>query len=264
MEILVCVKQVPDDEVKVSVDKASGALNISEITPVVNAFDAYALEMAVRLKEEAGGNITGVSIGGEKSLGAIRTCLSVGADRGFLVRAEDVSGIGTLPTAKILKAAVSKLEAASGLRFDIIFCGRESTDMSCGAVAAQLAELMGLGMVFDAVHAAPYGNCLSVKQETEDGYNLLKVETPCVVAVAKPSYDPRYPTMKSKIAARKAEIPVFSVEETGVTPKEIENPVKTLSVYPPEQREAGIKIQEKDAAEAAKKAAGLMREAGVL
>ncbi|MEA4816245.1 MAG: electron transfer flavoprotein subunit beta/FixA family protein [Lachnospiraceae bacterium] len=266
MEILVCIKQVPDDAVKVCFDKNTGSPDISGITPVVNAFDTYALEMAARFKEANEGNITVLSIGDEKSKDAIRNCLSVGADKGFLVCDEIFSDIGTFATATVLKAAISKIEETLGSKFDIIFCGRESTDFSSGVVGAQLAETMGLNMVSDIIAVSSKGRGLSVKQETEEGYNIIEIGTPCLFTVTKPDYDPRYPTMKSKIAARKADIPVFSASDLKISAADFKNmnSIKIIDIYPLKTREAGIKIKEKDAAEAVKKAVEIMLKAGVL
>ena len=121
MEILVCIKQVPDDSVEIKMNPATGEPDLANVTPVVNAFDTYALEMATRLKEAVGGTITVVSVGPDSAKDAIKTCLAVGASNGFIVK--DVV-TDTISTADALAKSVAKIEEALGNKFDIVFCGK--------------------------------------------------------------------------------------------------------------------------------------------
>ena len=121
MEILVCIKQVPDDSVEVSLNKETGKAAIEKIAPIVNAFDGYALEMATRFKEANGGNITVVSVGPEKARDSLRSCCAVGANKAFLVNDEATKGADTYATAYTLSKAVAKIEEENGVKFDIIF-----------------------------------------------------------------------------------------------------------------------------------------------
>ena len=151
MELLVCIKQVPDDSVSVSLG-ADGAPKLDEIAPVVNAFDTYALEMAARFKEAHGGSVTVLTIGGDATVPALRSCLSVGADHAYKLAEEsacDTQGIAYL---------LSKASAKAGEQpFDVIFCGSESTDASSGQVGAQLAEILGIPVVTNVLAVEPRG-----------------------------------------------------------------------------------------------------------
>ena len=120
-----------------------------------------------------------------------------------------------------------------------------------------LAEIMGLPQVTNIVGLEPAEAGLAVKQETEEGYNMVDVATPCVVTVTKPEYDPRYPTMKSKMAARKVVIPDLAVEVNT------DAKVSVTKVYEPAKKEAGVKIKEETVEETVAKAIGLMAEAKV-
>ena len=196
MEILVCVKQVPDDSVKIGLN-ASGAPAIDGVTMVANAFDTYALEMATRLKEANEGTITVVAIGPEKAKDALKSCLAVGASKAYLVSDEGLENMDSLATSYVLSKAVSKIEELNGAKFDLVFCGKETTDCTTGMVGPELAERLGVGCVTGIVDISLKDGGISVKQETEEGYNTVETAIPAVVTVNKPEYDPRYPTMKS-------------------------------------------------------------------
>ena len=198
MEILVCLKQVPDDSVEIHLKPGTEEVNLDGVTPVVNAFDTYALEMATRLKEAVGGNITAITVGPEKARDAVKTCLAVGT--GVIVDLVDI----------------------------------EQTDA---------------------------GIC--AKQETEEGYRKVESALPCVVTVNKPAYDPRYPTIKSKMAARKMAIPVLSAADLdSVEPGK--PTAHVVKVFEPAKRQAGVKINEETAAESAIKAVDMMAAAKLL
>ncbi|MDR1835022.1 MAG: electron transfer flavoprotein subunit beta/FixA family protein [Fusobacteriaceae bacterium] len=268
MEILVCIKQVPDDSVEVKVDKETGLPVIEGIEKVVNAFDTYALEMAARYVEANGGTITVLSIGPESAKDALRSCLAVGAGKAFVVRDDSFDGSDSLGTSYILAKAVGYLEEKSGKPFDLIFCGKETTDSASGQVGCQLAEQLGRGLITNIIALEPRGEGIAAKHETEEGYVLMETAVPAVVTVTKPNYDPRYPTIKSKMAARKmtieeikgSDLSGLDAAKTGVGGAY----VKTLKYYAPPKRQAGVKIKEKTAEEAVAKAIALMTEAKVI
>ncbi len=266
MEILVCIKQVPDDSVEVSLNQATGQADVEKIAPIVNAFDGYALEMATRFKEAHGGNITVVSVGPDKARDSLRNCCSVGASKAFLVRDDATEGSDTFGTAYTLSKAVAKIEEENGVKFDIIFCGKETTDFTSSQVGPMMAELLSLPQVTNIVGLEPSETGLLVKQETEAGYNMVDVATPCLVTVTKPDYDPRYPTMKNKMAARKVVIPDLTAADMGAdTALMGENAakVKVVKVYEPAKKEAGVKIKEQTVEETVAKAVGIMVDAKV-
>jgi len=241
MEILVCVKQVPDDSVEISLDPKTGAPALDGVTPVVNAFDTYALEMAVRLKEAAGGEVTVLSIGDESVKNSLKNCLAVGADYAYLAANDAYQSADPEIIAKELKAAKEAIEEKTGKKFDIVFCGKETTDFASGQVGTILAKELSAPVTADVVDiTAGEGKVTGL---------------PCVVAVNKPEYDPRYPTIKSKMAARKKPIEELAAEEAGAAQVEV------LRVYAPAKRAAGVKIKAEDPAEAVSQALAMMSEA---
>lgn len=262
MEILVCVKQVPDDYVEVHLDCSTGTPAVSGIEKVNNAFDTYALELAVRYCEANGGTVTVASIGSEDCQSNLKNLLAVGATQALLFSDAALEGADESATASYLSQMVAKCQAEHGSPFDLILCGKESTDEISSQVGAMLAEKMGLPFVSSVIEVNPCDDGLQAKQETEDGYALYQVSTPAVFTIAKPNYDPRYPTIKNKMAARKAKIPTFSAADAGITPET--NHVTCLGCSEPAKRQAGVRIQEKEAADAVNKALAMMADAKVL
>ncbi|MDR3258597.1 MAG: electron transfer flavoprotein subunit beta/FixA family protein [Fusobacteriaceae bacterium] len=268
MEILICIKQVPDDSIEVKVDKVTNLPIIDAIDKTVNAFDTYALEMAARFKEANGGEITALSIGKDSAKDALRSCLSVGANKAFLVRDDVFNDSDAIETSYILAKAIAYLEEKNGKKYDIIFCGKETTDSTAGQVGCQLAEQLDRGLITNIIEINPAAAGISAKHETEEGYIVIESVLPAVVTITKPNYDPRYPTIKNKMAARKMAIDEIKAADL----KDIDNSkigesgvyVKTLKYYEPPKRQAGIKIKEEKCEESTLKAIAMMVEAKVI
>lgn len=254
MEILVCIKQVPDDSEDVRLD------NVDKVAKVVNAFDTYALEMAVRFREANGGTVVVATVGDCEA--ELKSCLAVGAQDAYKIADPAFEGADEAAIAQILAKGIAKIEELRGAKFDMIFCGKEATDFAKGQVGIMLANQMGYGVTTDVVAVDPADGGVCVKQETETGYNLIDMATPCVVTIQKPDYDPRYPTIKTKMAARKAKINAITAADAGVG--EVANLTKVLKVYEPPKKQAGIKIQEETVADSVIKAVAIMAEAKVL
>ena len=255
MNILVFIKEVPDDSVAVSVQGDRAA--ISDITPVVNAFDTYSLEMAVRLKEEVEGQVTVLSIGGEDVKNSLKNCLAVGADKAYLVKRDDYRNLDAKMITEILMGAKAKLEEELGA-FDLICFGKETTDAEGSQVGVYFANKSDLGVVTSVIAMEKDGDKLVTKQEIDGGYRLVETILPSVVTIAKPDYEPRYPTIKSKMAARRQKIDDFEVEATS-------SPIlEEVKDFEPKKREAGVKIQEEEVEDTVAKAISLMLEQKVL
>ena len=266
MNILVCIKQVPDDSVEIHLN-AEGTPDLANVTPVVNAFDTYALEMAARLKESSEGEVTVVCVGEDSAKNSLKNCLAVGADHAFLVSDDAFKGSDTTGIANILKNVIAKLEADNGQKFDLVFCGKEATDAALGQGGLMLAEELGTSVITNITEIALDGDKVTAKQETEEGYRTVEAAAPCVVTVTKPEYDPRYPTIKNKMAARKK--PIGDIKEADLADLEKEKvgesnaKVQIVKLYEPAKKEAGIKIQEETEEDSALKAVAMMADAKV-
>lgn len=258
MNILVCVKQVPDDFAKVHLGE-NGKPALEGIDKVVNAFDTYAVEMAVRLCENHGGRVVVATIGAEEEVRpSMVQMIAVGANQAYIY-APNTADADESATAAGLAELVKKTEETVGESFDLIMCGKESTDEISSQVGAMLAEKLNLPFVSSVIDVKPAKAGLCVKQETEEGSASYEVSCPAVVTVAKPEYDPRYPNLKSKMAARKAVIPYLTDALSPVQPA-----VRCMNYQELAKREAGVKIQEKNAVDAVARAIALMADDKVL
>ena len=224
----------------------------------VNAFDTYALEMAARLKEAKGDTaISVLSLGGEDVTNSLKNCLAVGADEAFCVKDGNYQEKDAVIVAQALTKAIQEIEAKRGKKFDIIFCGKETTDFATGQIGIMLADELNYGVVTNLVDIDTETGKVIAKKETETGYEKVELASPCVVTVNKPNYEPRYPTIKSKMAARKKEITEISVEVAN------ESPVKEVQLFSPPKRQAGVKIKAGTAEEIVAQAIQKMLEAKV-
>lgn len=257
MEILVCMKQVPDEEAEIALDPATGKPDTSKADPQGNAFDTYALELAVRLTEAHGGSVTVATVGGEESKICLKNALAVGAAKAFCVRSDGLKSDGPSVIAHALAAALPEMEKANGAPYDLILCGRETTDNIGGETGAYLAEKLGYPFVSNIVEAEPAEGGLSLKKELDEGYRMVLTTLPAAATVSKPDYNPRYPTIKSKLAARRTEIPDLTAEDAPAR-------VDYRGFTEPPKRTAGVKLEEEDPAEAVRKAMDLLQKAKVL
>lgn len=226
MNIIVCVKQVPDDEVRICLKQ--GKPDTEPVKQVINAFDRYAVEMALRHCERYGGEVTVISLGDEEKIRpGIVSLLAVGVKHAYIGACicEDEAAV-----AEALRKVIDQV-TAEGKEYGLILCGKESTDKISSQVGVMLAEKMEIPVVTSVVGFEESERGLQVKKETDDGYELYEVSAPALFTVAKPEYDLRYPSIKNKMAARKMDIPVIEelVSETTVMSLGYEEPVRKTS-----------------------------------
>ena len=262
MKILVCVKQIPDDAVAIHLgeDKKPSLMGISNI---VNPFDAYALEMAVRFKECCSDDtkITVISLGSESVKSTLKDCLAVGADEAYFVRAEK-EVIDPYVKAVMLASGIHQLEQ-NNEKFSLVMAGKEASDIEFGQTGIYLAGLLEYVTVTGVIDLQDGEEChsVAVKQETDEGYNLLRVKMPAVLTVARTPYNPRYPTVKSKLAARRKTIDELIVNEN--MGRQTDRLIR-LREYEPEKKAAGIRIKGETDSETASAAVRRLIDANML
>lgn len=258
MEILICVKQVPDDTVEIHLDPGTGTPDLSRAALQASAFETYGLEMAARYVEDHGGSVTVVTAGAKETDVTVRNLLAVGANRGMVLlqNEEMTDGAGI---ARVIGSSLSTIEEKSDRTFDLIIAGRESTDYIDGEVGLILAEILDRPLITNVVEFSESEGRLRAKKEMDSGYQLVEAELPAVITVSKPDYDPRYPTIKSKMAARKVEIPVLQV---GIP--EGENRVWYLGYMEPPARDAGEVFSDLSPEDAANKIIEMIRRDRVM
>ncbi|MDR0818659.1 MAG: electron transfer flavoprotein subunit beta/FixA family protein [Oscillospiraceae bacterium] len=267
MNILVCIKQVPDiNELKV--DAATNTLPIDKAPNVVNTLDTYALETAVRLKDaDPEVKIFALTMGPEQAKEALKSCLSVGADKAYRLGDVLLEDSDTLATSYALSGAAKVLEAREGLTFDLILCGKQTTDGDSAQVGVQLAEHLSYPQITSAVEISVDAGKVRARRETGDGYEVVETALPAVVTISKTEYEPRYASVKSKMAANRAEIPVLTVADLEIDTALIGlngSPTKLKNTYVPQRKKGGIKLEEENGEIAADKLAALLSDAGIV
>ena len=188
MKAIVCVKQVPDTSGKVSV-KPDGTLDRASMATITNPDDLNALEAALKLKDATGCEVVVVTMGPPPAEGMLRELLARGADKAVLVSGREFGGSDTFATSQILAAAVNKIGVGPE---DVVFCGRQAIDGDTAQVGPQIAEKLHLPQVTYVADIQKDANTLTVKRMLEDGYMMVKVQTPCLLTCIKELNDPRY------------------------------------------------------------------------
>ena len=262
MNILVCVKQVPNtEELKVNAD--AGTSNLETIPKILSTFDACALETANKLKDaDASVKIVVVTIGTEKAKEVLKSCLSVGADKAYHVNDAAFESNDSLATSFVLSLAVKEIETREGAAFDLIFLGRQANDTDAAQVGPQLAEYLDYPQLTYAREISVEGGRVRATRETEDGFIVADASMPAVVTVTKTEYELRYASVKSKMAANRAEIPVLTAADLGADA--VPSPSKVLKTYIPQRKTGGVKIEEETGELSAEKLTALLSDAGVI
>lgn len=268
MNMLVCIKQVPDTT-EIKINPETNTLIRDGVPSIVNPFDAYALECAAKLKDaNPGSKIVVVSMGPEQAKVALKECLSVGGDKAYLVSGREFGGSDTLATGYALAQAIKKIEELEGFKFDVLFAGKQAIDGDTAQVGPQIAENLDIAQVTYAFEAwAQENGTLKVKKEEEEGFEMLELPLPCMVTVTKPDYEPRYPTIKSKMAANKAQITVLSAQDFELDLGQVglkNSPTRVKKTFTPPRKTGGVKIKEETNEESAKKLFEMLRDKNII
>ena len=267
MNILVCVKQVPDTT-EIKIDPVTNTLIRAGVPSIVNPFDGYALEAAARIKDKnPDSKIVVLSMGPEQAKAALKDCLAIAADKAYLVSDRAFGGSDTLATSYILSEAIKKVEEIEG-KFDAIFCGKQAIDGDTAQVGPEIAEHLDYPQVTYGLEAEADGDTLKVRKEVEDGVEVIGIEMPCVVTFTKPAWDPRYPSVKRKMAANRAEIPTLTAADLStidLTQAGLKgSPTKVKKTFVPQKKTGGVKIKEASNDESARKLYQLLSENHVI
>lgn len=268
MNMLVCIKQVPDTT-EIKINPETNTLIRDGVPSIVNPFDAYALECAAKVKDKnPGSKIVVITMGPEQAKAALKECLSVGGDKAYLITDRKFGGSDTLATGYVLAQAKAKIEELEGEKFDLIFCGKQAIDGDTAQVGPQMAENLDYPQVTYAFEAfAEEEGKIKVKKEVEDGFEMLEMPLPAVITVTKPDYEPRYATIKSKMAANKAQIANLGADDLDLDPAQIGlkgSPTKVKKTFTPPQKTGGIVIKEETNEESAKKLFELLRDKNII
>ncbi len=211
MNIVVLVKQVPDTESERRLVPGAGTLDRAAADGLINELDEYAIEEGLRVAEAHGGEVTIVSMGPARAAESIRKALSMGADKAVHVLDEGLAGSDALVTSAVLAAALR----LTG--FDLVIAGSESTDARTGMVPAMLAERLGVPQLTQASRVDVSGTSVTVRRVSDDGLEVVEASLPAVVSVVEKVNEPRYPSFKGIMAAKKKPVRVLSLAGLGIS-----------------------------------------------
>lgn len=240
MNIIVCIKQVPDTT-EVKIDPVTNTLIRQGVPSIVNPFDKNAVEAALQLKGKHGGTVTVISMGPPQAQEALKECLAMGADSAVLISDRAFGGADTLATSYALAAAIRKLG-----QYDLIICGKQAIDGDTAQVGPETAEHLGIAQVTYVAKMELTGDTMTVEREHEDGYEVIEVKLPALVSVIKSAeYEPRFPSVKGTMKANRTEIPVWTAADVQADEERIGlkgSPTKVSKIFSPPRRTQGIVI----------------------
>lgn len=215
MNMIVCIKQVIDPEAPPASFKIDSSGNKvvppAGVSPVVDPYAEYAVEAALKIKDAAGGKVTALSLGSNQLRDIVKKPLAMGADELILLEDEAFDGGDSWSTAYALSMAIKKIG-----EYDIVFCGREASDWNAGQVGSGIAEMLGLPSVTLAEKIDIVDGKAKVQRKTDEGYEVVEVSLPCLITASNEVGEPRYPTIKGIMAAKKKEPVVWKLADIGV------------------------------------------------
>ena len=242
MNIVVLVKQVPDTWSERKLTDADHTLDRESADAVLDEINERAVEEALLLQEAHGGEVTVLAMGPGRATDAIRKALSMGADKAIHVSDEALHGSDVLATAKVLAKAIGTVE-----NVDLVIAGNEATDGRAGAVPAILAELLGLPQVTQLRKVTVEGSTIKGERETDEGVAFLEASLPAVVSVTEKINEPRYPSFKGIMAAKKKPVSTLSVADLGIDASEVGLSgawSQVLEAAPKPPRSAGQRVED--------------------
>lgn len=261
MKILVCVKQVPDTT-EIRIDPETNTLIRAGVPSIMNPFDEYAVEQALRLKEQTKGQVTVLTMGPVQAREVLEHGLAMGADEACLLTDRRFGGSDTLATSYILAAAVKKLGP-----FDVIFCGKQAIDGDTGQVGPELAEHLGIAQITYGSDVTLKDGRLEVTREYAHRQEILSVSPPVLITVTKGKREPRFETIWGRLRANHSEILVIDREQLTLEERSIGlngSPTRVKCTFTPERHSECIWIEGDGARQKASELLGLLTKAGVV
>ncbi|HVE91109.1 MAG TPA: electron transfer flavoprotein subunit beta/FixA family protein [Actinomycetota bacterium] len=250
MNIVVCVKQVPDPNLPPQLD--GNRLKRQGLAAVLDPGDEFGVEAGLQLAEANGGEVTVVSMGPPQAMEAIRKALSMGAHKGVLVSDESLVNSDALVTARVLAAAIKRNP------FDLVIAGVESTDGYSGVVPGMLAALLDIPQATFAKHLEVKDSALLMHRQTEKGYDVVECPLPVLITVTAGVNEPRYPSFKGIVGAKSKPVDQLAVADLGLDPQHTQESQTVAEITEAPQRASG-EIIEDDGTAAAKIADFLVR-----
>jgi electron transfer flavoprotein beta subunit len=259
LNVIVCGKVIPASTVTIEIDANRKRMVRKGVPHELDPAAASAVEEGLRLTEKHGGAVTLITMGISDATIGIRNALAMGAASAVHILDDAVAGSDTLGTAKVLAAAIKKQE------FDLVICATESSDSYSGIVPGQIAHLLGVPPLTFAKEITIDGKQITIKRQSETGYDVVESSLPALVAVSSGINEPRYPQLKGIMAAKKKEIKVYTAADLGLPPEQVGESgarEKVLGVGRPPKRQAGKVVT--DEGEGGKQVADFLAEIKVI
>jgi electron transfer flavoprotein beta subunit len=215
MNIVVCVKQVPDTGMERKLKPDDSTLDREGVDGLINELDEYAIEEALLIAEAHGGEVTILSMGPQKAAESIRKALSMGCDQAVHVLDDDLAGSDALATSQVIAQTLTRIG------FDLVILGSESTDARMGVLAAMLSERLGVPQMSLAGQVEIDGPAIRIQRQTDYGYDKVEASLPAVVSVVEKINEPRYPSFKGIMAAKKKPVQTLSLADLGIDASQV-------------------------------------------
>jgi electron transfer flavoprotein beta subunit len=252
VNIVVLVKQVPDTWAERKLSDSDKTLDRASVDVVMNEIDEYAVEEALRLKESSGGEVTVLTMGPERAVETIRKALSMGADKAVHLTDPALAGSDAVQTSYALAQVLSTLE------YDLVIAGSEATDSRMSIMTALLAERTGQPQLSGARKVTADGSgTVRIERQTEGGYDVVEAATPALVSVVEKINEPRYPSFKGIMAAKKKPLTTLTIADAGIDAGQVglasaPSQVASFATKPPrsagqvvkDEGDGGVKIVE--------------------
>ncbi|MFP4416989.1 MAG: electron transfer flavoprotein subunit beta/FixA family protein [Fibrobacterota bacterium] len=240
MNIVVCIKQVPGTtQVKINPD--TGTLIRDGVEAVINPFDEYAVEEALRIRDKVGGTVKVITMGPPQAQSALRTAIAMGADEAYLISDRAFAGSDTWATSYTLAQGIKKLGDT-----DLVICGKQAIDGDTAQVGPGVAEMLNIPFVSWVRKVEEINDsAVRVERMMEDGYDVVELQLPALLTVVKEINEPRMASLKGKMRAKKAQITTISASDLDVTPEKLGlkgSPTQVLRSFVPEKKSGGEKI----------------------
>jgi len=237
MNIIVCIKQVPETT-EVRINPETNTLIREGVKSIINPFDMYAIEEAIRLKEKFGGKITVISMGPPQADAALREAISLGADEGVLVCDRAFAGSDTWATSYTLSQAIKKLG-----EFDLIICGKQASDGDTAQVGPGISAHLDIPQVtyVKKIEEAK-DKLMRVERMLEEGFEIIETPLPALLTVVKEINEPRLPSLKGLMRAKSAKITLLTQKELNLDSQSIGlcgSPTQVVKIFTPPQRTGG-------------------------
>lgn len=235
--IIVCIKQVPDTT-DVKINPETNTLVREGVQSIINPFDMYAIEEAVRLKEKFGGKTIVITMGPPQAEAALREAISLGMDDAYLLSDRAFAGSDTLATGYTLSKAIQKIGDIS-----IILCGKQASDGDTAQVGPGISTHLDIPQVTYVKKIEEIkDNIARVERMTEEGFEILETPLPCLFTVVKEINEPRLPSLKGKMRAKNAKIQVFNAQQLDLEENRLGlkgSPTQVVKIFSPERRKGG-------------------------